>query len=203
MTEEPAKLDRRVIRTRKLLRNALMELILEKGYDAVTVQDITDRADLGRATFYVHYRGGKEQLLVSNLEEIYDELVSRLKPLKREGLLPGPHKPSQVAFEHAAEHHDLYLVLLRSQAAASIAQRIREYLAGAIHQELEVLATESPIPLKVIASYMAGSLIALITWWLENDMPYSPEYMSQIFSRLTMPGVRTLLAADAAEPLAE
>ncbi|MAS37797.1 MAG: TetR family transcriptional regulator [Anaerolineaceae bacterium] len=203
MTEEPAKLDRRVIRTRKLLRNALMELILEKGYDAVTVQDITDRADLGRATFYVHYRGGKEQLLVSNLEEIYDELVSRLKPLKREGLLPGPHKPSQVAFEHAAEHHDLYLVLLRSQAAASIAQRIREYLAGVIHQELEVLATESPIPLKVIASYMAGSLIALITWWLENDMPYSPEYMSQIFSRLTMPGVRTLLAADAAEPLAE
>ena len=92
---------------------------------------------------------------------------------------------------------------MRSQAAASIAQRIREYLAGVIHQELEVLATESPIPLKVIASYMAGSLIALITWWLENDMPYSPEYMSQIFSRLTMPGVRTLLAADAAEPLAE
>ncbi|MBZ0299704.1 MAG: TetR/AcrR family transcriptional regulator, partial [Anaerolineae bacterium] len=149
---EDVKLDRRVVRTRQLLRDALMELILEKGYDAVTVQDITDRANLGRATFYLHYKGGKEELLLSNLEEIYDDLVARLKPLKREGLRSGPHRPSQVAFEHAAEHRDLYLVLLRSQAAATLAQRIRNYLAGVIQQELEVLTSESPVPLTVIAS---------------------------------------------------
>jgi AcrR family transcriptional regulator len=193
MSDEATRTDRRVVRTRRLLRDALMELILEKGYDEVTVQDITQRANLGRATFYLHYKGGKEELLLSNLEEIYDELVARLKPLKREGLRPGPHRASQVAFEHAAEHRDLYFVLLRSQAAASIAQRIREYLAGVIFQEIEPLMQDSPLPSEVIAGYMAGSLVALITWWLENAMPYSPEYMAQIFSRLTMPGVRELL----------
>lgn len=195
MRDNQTKLDRRVVRTRQLLRDALMELILEKGYDDVTVQDITDRANLGRATFYLHYKGGKEELLLHNLEEIYDDLVARLKPLKREGLRSSQHRPSQVAFEHAAEHHDLYLVLLHSQAAATIAQRIREYLAGVIQQDLEVWATDSPVPLSVIANYMAGSLVALITWWLEHDMPYAPEYMSDIFSRLTLPGVRDLLKA--------
>ncbi len=203
MNEAPTKLDRRVVRTRQLLRDALMDLILEKGYDAVTVQDITDRANLGRATFYVHYPQGKEQLLLSNLEEIYDELVARLKPLKREGFQPGPHRPSQVAFEHAAEHHDLYLVLLHSQAAATIAQRIRDYLAGVLQQELELWQAESPVPLTVIASYMAGSLVALITWWLENEMPYSPEYMSQIYSRLTRPGVSELLTNGQSTPSAD
>ncbi len=193
MNEEIVKLDRRVVRTRQLLRGALLELILEKGFDAVTVQDITDRANLGRATFYLHYKGGKEELLLSNLESIYDELVARLKPLKREGLRPSENRPSQVAFEHAAEHRDLYLVLLHSQAAATLAQRIREYLAGVIQQDLETWATDSPLPLEVIANYMAGSLIALITWWLEHDMPYPPAYMSDIFSRLTLPGVRDLL----------
>ena len=191
-----AKLDRRVIRTRQRLRDALMELILEKGYDAVTVQDITQRASLGRATLYVHYKGGKEELLLSNLEEIYDELVARLKPLKRDVLPPDRPSSSQVAFEHAAEHQDLYLVLLRSQAAATIAQRIREYLAGVIQEELEAQETQSPIPLKVIANFMAGALVALISWWLENDRPYSVAYMAQVFSHLTQPGVRALLTSE-------
>ena len=59
-----------------------------------------------------------------------------------------------------------------------------------------MLGSNPPIPLEVIGNYMAGSLVALITWWLENDRPYSAEYMAQVFSRLTMPGVRALLTSD-------
>ena len=193
---QQVKLDRRVIRTRQLLRDALMELILEDGYDAVTVQDIAERANVGRATFYLHYAGGKEELLLSNLEVIYDELVARIKTLKREPFISGQRRPSQIAFEHAAEQRDLYLILLRGQGATALAQRIREYLAGLIQQELLEQREDSPVPPEIVANYMAGSLIALITWWLENDMPYSAEFMASMFSRLTVPGIQAVMAAE-------
>ena len=74
-----AKIDRRIVRTRQLLRDSLMSLILEKGYEAVTVQHITDQANLGRATFYLHYKD-KEELLVISLESLFDELVKTMGP---------------------------------------------------------------------------------------------------------------------------
>ena len=189
MTEP--KLDRRVVRTRRLLSKALMELILEneKGYDGVTVQDIAERANVGRATFYLHYKGGKEELLVSNLEAIYDDLVERIKPFKSDLASPNRHHASQTAFEHAAEQRDLYLVLLRGQGAAAITQRIRQYLAGVIQEDLEEMGAVTSIPIEIVATHMAGSLVTLITWWLENDMPHSAEYMAETFSQLTMSGV--------------
>ena len=68
------KVDRRIRRTRNQLGQALRELIIEKSYEAITIQDIADRADVNRATFYLHY-GTKEELLVTSLTEIFDELV--------------------------------------------------------------------------------------------------------------------------------
>lgn len=184
------KTDRRVIRTRRLLRDALMELILEKGYDAVTVQDIAERANVGRATLYLHYRGGKEELLLSNLEEIYDELVDRIKPVKSDSSLNGDHRASRVAFEHAAEHQDLYLVILHGQGAGAIEQRIRKYMAGVIQSDLEKMSSNSTVPVEIVANFLAGSLITLITWWLENGMPYSAAQMADLYAQLTLPAVR-------------
>jgi AcrR family transcriptional regulator len=192
MTQD-SKLDRRVVRTRQLLSKALMELILEKGYDTVTVKDITDRANVGRATFYLHYEGGKEELLLSNLEVIYEELLLRIKELKRDPFISRENRPSRVAFQHAAEHQDLYLILLRGQGATALAQRIREYLAGLIQQELLPYQEDNGAPAEIAANFMAGSLISLITWWLEHDMPYSAEYMADMFSRLTVPGVEAVV----------
>lgn len=201
MTDDGKKLDRRVVRTRRLLRDALMFLILEKGYDAVTVQDITDQANLGRATFYLHYQD-KEDLLSRSLEEIYDDLVLRLQHLSREQLLLGEEAPSLIAFRHAAENQDLYLVLLRGQGAHLISRRIQQYIADVVVQNfLHLLADRpQPVSLDLIANHVAGSLIAMITWWLENEMPHSPEYMSRIFSKLIMPGVLAISTSDMDTP---
>ena len=68
------RVDRRVQRTRQLLNRALMELIVEKGYDSVTVQDIIDRANLGRSTFYAHYQD-KDDLLFSGIDEVVHSLI--------------------------------------------------------------------------------------------------------------------------------
>lgn len=192
------KTDRRVQRTRKLLRDALIELILEKGYDAVTVQEITDRANLGRATFYLHYRdGGKEALLLSTLREVFDDLKSRVGPLTPENLLQSGDDPLRVLpFQHAHDNRDLYrVILLSKQGTAAILNEIRAYLADAICARLDALLTEAPpaVPLPVVANYLAGSMISMIAWWLEQDTPYTADDLAAMFQQLTAPLLQNLM----------
>ena len=180
-------LDRRVQRTRQLLRDSLMALILENGYDAVTIQDITDRVNLGRATFYLHYRD-KEELLLNSLQEIYDELVATVeRDMPGAVLLSDDSHPGLVAFQHAAAHRDLYRVMLSGQAAAKIEHRIRDYLAEVIKRRIVSIVPEQklPVPVDLIAQHCAGSMLALIEWWLDHDLPYTVEYMAQMSRRLT------------------
>ena len=198
-TEIPGEkpLDRRVQRTRKLLRDALMALILENGYDAVTIQDITNRANLGRATFYLHYRD-KEELLLSSLQEIFDELVATVeRDMPGLSMLNDDNLPGLVAFQHAAAHRDLYRVMLSGQAAAKVEHRIRDYLAEVIKRRIIALVPEDklPVPVDLLAQHYAGSMLALIEWWLGHDMPYTVEYMAQTLRRLTGPLLMDNLAA--------
>lgn len=186
------KEDRRVVRTRQLLRDSLMSLILERGYDNVTIQDITDRANLGRATFYLHYRD-KDELLFKSLEAIYDDVVKSTDPFL------GAHSttPGLATFQHASAHKDLYRVMLGSQAAGAITRRIRDYMIGVAKQRI---ATQFPgtlsVPVEIVAQHVVGSLLALITWWIENDMPYSAEYMANTFQQLNLQALATQFQAD-------
>jgi AcrR family transcriptional regulator len=192
------KLDRRVQRTRQLLRDSLITLILEKGYDAVTVQDITDRANLGRATFYLHYRD-KEELLISSLEETFDELVKTIGPMPQNNTEGRP--PILIAFEHASQNRDLYRVMLSGQGAAVIGRPIHEYLVGVFKERLNQHFRQQPLPIPVdiVAHHMAGSLLSLLTWWIESDTGYSPEYMARAFQQLTIRAMLALLQSGALE----
>lgn len=190
MNDDNARTDRRVRRTRQLLRDALMALILEKGYDSVTVQDITDRANLGRATFYLHYRD-KEELLTRSVEAIYESLTEHIEPLSRDLMITQRKLPLEAVFRHAAENRDLYRVIVRGQGTNAVVMRIRGLIAANIQCQFESwsLAAESKMTLEVISHFIAGSLLAMMTWWLEHNMPYTPDEMSDLFSALVMPGV--------------
>jgi len=198
MPQDNDRIDRRVLRTRRLLRDALMVLILEKGYDAVTVQDITDRANLGRATFYLHYRD-KEELLSHSLEAIYEALTERIEPLSRDRLVSQRQLPTGEVFRHAAENRDLYLVIVRGQGTNAVLMQMRTFIATYIQSQLEdwTPAASSSIPLEFLGHFIAGSLVATVTWWLEHDMPYTPDEMCAMFSALIMPGVIAQMQTDA------
>jgi AcrR family transcriptional regulator len=99
----PRKPDRRVLRTRRQLQDALMALVLEKGYDAVTIEDITERADLGRTTFYLHYKD-KDELLMQSLEAVYDDLVDQIQQRTIDEWVAQGQGPWTLAFQHAAEN---------------------------------------------------------------------------------------------------
>jgi AcrR family transcriptional regulator len=194
------KLDRRVRRTRRRLRDALIELILEKGYDNITIQEITDRADLSRATFYLHYEGGKDELLAISLEEMFDELMESVEGLVYQQSLESADQnpPSLLAFKHVAEYHQLYKSLLGDKGVTSVIYRTLNYIARISLKQLEGLKKErklkkTPVPIEVAAQHSAGSLFSMVSWWLENDMPYSPEEMARIYHSITVPGIRAAL----------
>ncbi len=197
--------DRRISRTRRQLKEALFALIIEKGYDAVTIEDITTRADLGRTTFYLHYRD-KEELLLELIDTISDELMEQVAPIRAAIELKNPlegsnlQKAIQIVFQHAAENHQLYLIILHGEGSTRAASRVREIIAEKVSDVLsasiEARALHLEIPIEIFTHHFAGSLLGLITWWLENELPYTPHEMAEMFRQLYFQGGRKMLGID-------
>lgn len=193
--------DRRVQRTRKLLLDALMDLILEKGYEAVTVQDIIDRANVGRSTFYAHFVD-KQQLLLSGVEQLHAFLAQQQR-----APLTGPGESGERAlgfslamFQHARGHHRIFRAIGK-QSGAIVQQHIQRVLADLVRGELAALVPRSgpsPIPLDVVVQYTVSAFLALLMWWLDQKMPCSAEEMDQTFRALALPGITAALRLPAA-----
>lgn len=194
--------DRRTNRTRRLLREALFALIMEMGYDAITIEQITDRADLGRTTFYLHYRD-KEDLLLESIETIADDLRSQVELYiqNQESNSLVPPNPILLVFEHAAQHAPLYRIILRGGAANSVLSKIREILSEAALEffQQRFSSLKNPpdlaprIPAEVMSHAFAASLLGLMTWWLEEGMQYTPEQISLYFRDLFFNGALDVL----------
>jgi AcrR family transcriptional regulator len=194
---EKSQADRRVQRTRRLLQDALITLIAEKGYDAVTVQDITERANLGRTTFYTHYRS-KEDLFLS----CHEYLGTLSAVFVSEDLLSSEPLPRLVAFlETLRQNRRMYYFITQSSNAGEIMRGIRAQIVGSIQVNLRKLSHEEAcsIPLDVLANYLAGSQIALITWWIENRAPYSSQEIARMLNQMQTAVIREALGVPDVE----
>lgn len=186
-------LDRRIQRTRKLLQDALLELILEKGYDAITVQDIIDRANLGRTTFYAHFED-KENLLHSELEDlqgIFDQHLAS-QPVPTES----PWKITLLMFQHAQSHYKLYKALVGRRGNNALISHISSYISTLIQEHINSQFSKKKkgeVPPKILAHYLVGSFMVLLTWWLDHDMPYPPEQMNDMFEKMMRYGVKSII----------
>jgi AcrR family transcriptional regulator len=191
-------MDRRVRRTRHALRAALLSLVAEKGYDHITVQDILERADLGRATFYAHFRD-KEDLLVSGFEELRESVRAAMHAYAERGIEPVAEDMThaRALFEHVGGHHQLYHALVSSRGGGAMLRYARAELTSLACEHFEAVAhergTEPRVPLPVLAEYVSGALIGVLTWWLDADMPYPAEEMAALFERVTTPALEAAL----------
>jgi len=187
------KADRRSQRTRQLLSAALIELMLEQRYDEITVQDIIDRANVGRSTFYAHYLD-KEDLLISDFTRVLDALSQHTEQLGPEGqALP----PLALFFRHVKEHYQLYKALVRGGGIDRLYKKGHERLRQNIEQHLQALVPAGQpvaVALPLVADYIAGAILTMLNWWLDNEMPYTPEHMDALFQQLVLPGVQATLA---------
>ena len=193
------KPDRRVQRTEQLLHEALMDLILEKGYDAITIQDILDRANMGRSTFYAHYRD-KEELMLSGFQMQFD--LFRREYLQ--SALPAAD-PVQAGrdlslffFRHAGTHRGLFKAMIGEQGGKIIQEHTLAYLTTLIQDMIktELSDRQKSLPVEILAYYIASSYLSLLTWWLDHDLPYTAEQMDTFYQRLVFPGIRDMLASD-------
>ena len=187
------KTDRRVERTRELLQKALIELISERGYDAITIQDIVDRAQVGRTTFYLHYNS-KDELFLSCHEAIVREFhLGLLHPLSREELL-SPDIPADMtsAYQHLEEGRALLYPIFQGKDSQLILRQIRDRSAREIEANLRAIFAEadSTIPLDMLANYLAGAQIAFMQWWLEKRHPRTPDNLTQTLHRLQRAAIR-------------
>ena len=189
------KADRRVMRTKRALHQALMELILEKRYDKITIQDIIDRANVGRSTFYAHFLD-KEDLLVKGFAVFSNELNDHLQTSAHEGEEGDHVLHSLIFFRHANVHHELYKAMLEGGGGDVLLEAARAHLKEDIQNHLDRLlpqTIEAELPMPVITSFLAGAMLSVLVWWLDAERPYSPEEINCMFQKLAMDGVRNLL----------
>ena len=185
------KTDRRVQRTRKLLQQALIDLIGERRYEAITIQDIVDRANVGRTTFYLHY-SNKDELFMSCHEAIASgfHLLHSLSPRE---MLTSEVPPGMIsAYRHLAEARTMLQPIFQGQESPLILREIRARSAQQIEASLRAAfaETDSAVPLEVLANYLAGAQIALVQWWLEKPRPHPPEALAQTYHRLQRAAIR-------------
>ena len=178
-----SKQDRRSQRTRHLVSEAFVQLLREKGYSAITVSDIIERANIGRSTFYAHYRD-KEDLFVRQLDRVI-EALSHYRPDQEEI----PFFPSLGLFRHVGEEYELYKAIVWTPGIDLFIKHLQTSLSHRIEQSFQESRRKFEVPIPMMASFIAGSFLTLLRWWLENKMVYSPEQMDDIFKKLTMTGI--------------
>jgi AcrR family transcriptional regulator len=195
----PIREDRRVRRTRRLLQEALHALVLEKGYDRVTVQDVLNRADVARATFYAHYRD-KDDLLLGGFEALWTVMSPALEAFATadhgNATSAGPLPPSRVLVQHVVGHQALYRAFVRSRAGPLVMKRVRDRLATLTENHVRATLRDRPgvrgmvgVPADVTAQFAVSGLLGVLTWWLDDATPYGADELATLCERLMAPAL--------------
>jgi AcrR family transcriptional regulator len=191
--------DPRVLRTQKLLQEALIDLNTERGFDAITVKDIAKRAAVNRATFYRHYQD-KFDLLEQIFQEAVSQFAGDLGPPGEVARTIHPEDPPErwvKLFEHFTEHKRLYLALLGSRGSSWFVARIRDHFVNLMEEREQQRAQlpafqgktfHSQIPRKVIMTLASTLLISTVAWWLESGKQYSAREIASWFLGLAING---------------
>jgi AcrR family transcriptional regulator len=180
------KTDRRILRTRDTLGDALVELIGEKPFEEITVQEILDRARVGRSTFYTHYRD-KDDLFLSDVEEFL-ELFSTA--LTRSGASPKRLAPVAELFSHISDVRDFYAALVAADKVKDVQSLGRGIFARSIEERLRLAGAVMDATQMAAQAYaLAGSLFALLDWWIDHGMKAHPTEMDALFHRMAWSGL--------------
>jgi AcrR family transcriptional regulator len=187
-----AEPDRRVRRTRRALQQALVALVADRGYDRITVQDVLDRADVGRSTFYAHFRD-KDALFVSCFDDLRDGLRRELDTMEGHPLPADPTRPVGVIFEHADANREIYRAIGNRPGGNVATRHLHDVLTDLLRGHLGAVGTS--LPVEVVAEYHASALLGVLVWWARQDFPYGPAEMSRMCQQLTAPSVMASLSA--------
>ena len=187
--------DRRVRRTRRVLHLAMIELILEKGYPRITVQDVLDRADVGRSTFYAHFRD-KDALLLSTFDDLRADLRADIDAMWPGEPLDDPAQLSRAVFAHAYRNQIVYKALCGKPSAGTVAQRhLHDMIGDIFHEHLRPHLDDvgNALTAVLVSEFCASALLGMLVWYVEENFAYDPTWMAQAYGTLTIPGIMAAL----------
>ena len=181
--------DRRSRKTRQGLRHALLGLLKEKRYEDISVQDIIDRADIARSTFYAHYVD-KDDLLTGQHGIFAENLVNELAEHSEHSHAGSFSSLSW--FQHIQAQGDILKVIAKDPAMDMAMKTLRRLIYRNVLDGLQAhhsSGRQVNLPISLLADYVTDTLMSLIRWWYQNDMAYSPQQMDAMFNQLVMPGI--------------
>jgi AcrR family transcriptional regulator len=215
--------DRRVQRTRKLLQDALIELVSEKGYESVKIWEILDKANIGRSTFYTHFQD-KDQLLHSILDSLDDLFEQHKKQIldaaKNVGNIENTDlsigsSPTINLFQFVGENHRFFKAVLGNRGYGIFAKSVYDYVFAHVHgiftesvhadalvhlhEPFKMLRTRDrygSLASEIAAHYFVSAFMGILVWWVENNMPCTAEEIDRLFRELAMSGFRHVLAVN-------
>ena len=184
--------DRRVGKTRALLHGALASLIHEKGYDAIVVKEILARANVGRSTFYTHFRD-KDELLESGIRDVLGagETTSSMRPA---ALADRVLRFSLPVFEHIEQYRRAGDPLVDAQAHTVVHDHLRRVVVERIADDLRRVGrcrrgSGRDVPDDLLAQHVASTFLLVLNWWAESDEPLPSREVNDLFRSLVLPAV--------------
>ncbi len=180
----PKTSDRRIARTRRALLEAMVALIHERGWEELSVQDVCDRADVGRSTFYLHY-ADKEDLLRGAFDDLRRALRTQLAS---PGDAARPLGFTAAMIRHAYENERLFRAVVGKRGGHAVQRRFREVVLGLVKEDLSPLGLV-PQRRDAFAAFAGGAFLELLTWALEARDPPAPEALDALFHELVGPAL--------------
>jgi AcrR family transcriptional regulator len=192
--------DKRIRRTHRLLREAFIELIAEQGYDNLRVEDILQRADIGRTTFYAHF--SDKRALLHHVADVFNSRYQKdlaKRSLDEDGSIP--LVAVQKVFESFESNAPFFKMVLESRDVPILHEQVtsafHDIFSRLLTEQSERLKLDSSVPVHLIAEFYVGALLSMGKWWLSNGMrPYTAAEMAHMFyeldqwGRLTVMGVK-------------
>ena len=182
--------DRRIQKTRDLLHRALAALIREKPYDSISVKEILDRADVGRSTFYTHYRD-KDELLVNAIHDLLRSVQSDKTPssAKRSERMLGFSLP---IFEHIDLHRRMGDAGIGAEDRVRLHDHLRKVLAELIAEDMAQglpgpRKAAAEIPSRLLVEYLSSTFVLVLNWWVESRSRLPPSDVNDVFHALALP----------------
>jgi AcrR family transcriptional regulator len=210
-------LDRRVQKTRKLLQDALIELVAEKGYESVSIREILDKANVGRSTFYAHFQD-KDQLLRSildYLDELFEQHDKRLLDTTKNFANAEHNELTLSLFQFVSQNHRFFKAMLDNRGYGIFIKPIYDYvfahvhgiftkpihddMVAHLHEPFKKLASHekySSLESEIAAHYFVSAFMGILVWWIEKDMPCTAEEIDGLLKQLAIPGFTRVLEVN-------
>lgn len=179
------KIDLRIVRTRKLIKEAFIDLIQEKGYEAITIQNISDRAMINRATFYLHYKD-KPDLMEKLLNEVFNDLADAIKPCKyiqnKKVKISNFQFMVEIIFNKIAENKKFFKVMLIKNGVNGFNIKMQSVIEEKFNEEfLTYGLSEKTLSIhpSLLTTFLSSSLIGTVGWWLKENPQCSPNQLAK------------------------